>query len=980
MDSRLRTILERCYALIGDGIEPDVDEVCADAPELRDRVAKLLEKERRLLRTARPPVDAPWFATNLPSRIADFTLLEPIGIGGMSSVYRARQEPLGREVALKILREDVKAGPTARLRFAREASITASLEHPNIVPVFAAGEHEGRVYLAMKLLRGRSLDQWQERSPREVAKIGMEVASALAAAHEVGVVHRDVKPANVVVEEGRAYVVDFGLAAFADRASVLTQHDATPGTLLYLAPEVAGRRGSGLDARADVYGLGATLYELLAGRPPFDADNPVRALQQILYEPPEPLGLRGRDHDLEVLVLRALEKAPHRRFQTAEAFGAELQRFLAGESILTRSPGLLERATRLVLRRPVVSALSFLLLLMALALTVQQMVLRHDAQRTLEEASTATASAIRGGRLIEARRRLETLASLPNGATDAALLEGRLAAEHDLQACVLALGNPLAPAFADLLEELVQRVEASHPEATRSQRCRAVLAVARRRAAATDAIQGEFPRTALALSKGPGLAAVSAALSASGSPMGTVDLDHVLVAALLRALGADEVPIENELRLAPVEARSPLLRFALATTLEAQGRYREAYETASQVLDDPVCGRSAHWVVARLAATLGELPVAERLRTAHQTEGDEDRLLVDLALPSELQVLAEGEPASFWQRWRTAPPRCQQLPHYWLLAGYVASREATTAGQQAVARGYFDRGLELAQDRVPRNSLEIARCQLDWTVLVDELESTGPSPSPDLLHRVEALADRAERIAATSLRERASITMSGDALAVAAQCRVELGDWPRAAASFDLAAEIGAEDAMVIHVTLATQFLLTLELDGQVAATMPVPSGFLAAREAYLAVERARRLLRAPSSQMTADTRAQVATSLLLCAACCGDCRGAVPIALEWHRDGVDGSGGEAMFASRVAAAGGVLLDSIVDDDVYLVRLLSALSALREALEQGRLATDRGGAIVATWREHPRVDLLLSSSGGAPLRDRLDQFVASLGR
>jgi tetratricopeptide (TPR) repeat protein len=427
-------------------------------------------------------------------------------------------------------------------------------------------------------------------------------------------------------------------------------------------------------------------------------------------------------------------------------------------------------------------------------------------------------------------------------------------------------------------------------------------------------------------------------------------------------------------------APSTVLRFALATTLETQGRYREAYETALQVLDDPVCGRSARWVVARLAATLGERNVAQRLRTSIEAAGDEDRLLVDLALPSELQVLAESDPAAFWQRWRTAPERCQQLPHYWLLAGYVASGEATTAEALATARGYFDRGLERAPDRVQRASLEVARCQLDWTVLADELEQEGPARSPDLLRRVEALAGRAEQIAATSLRERASTSLSGDALAVAAQCRVELGDWPRAAASFDRAAEIGAEDAMGIHVALATQFLLALELESQVAATMPVPSGFVAAREAYLAVERARRLLAASTQTVSAEVRQQVATSLLLCAACCGDGREAVPIALEWRREEADGSAGEVEIGARVAAAGGVLLDATVADDVYLARLLAALSALQEVLEQGGLEPGNGAAIVATWQAHPRVASLLASVDGARLRDGLERFAGRLGR
>ena len=477
-DPRLPALVERCYAAICDGEEPDVDAICADAPELTERVRRLLERERQLL-LACGEVAAPMPRWNrrMPERIGEFTLIEPIGVGGMSDVFRARQEPLGREVAVKVLRGERDASATARMRFMREASITSSLEHPRIVPVYAAGEHEGRVYLAMKLLRGRSLDrQHTPMPPRQVAQIGCEVASALAAAHEIGVVHRDVKPANIVLEHGHAYVLDFGLAAFADRASVLTHSNATPGTLLYLAPEVAARNSPGLDPRADVYGLGATLYEVLAGRAPFETDNPVRTLQQILHEPPPPLHLRGRDRDLETIVMRALEKSPQRRFQTAEALRAELQRFVDGEPIETRSTGMLRRFARRCAARPLVSTLTALVLVLGTAL-VTRVVLQQRADRLeLEQRAATLRSDIDAGELAGLDVRLDALASLPDGEPLRQELQRRRDAEHDLQLCVLALGDPLAGSMSGLREAIVERAVARHPVGTRSLRARAVLA------------------------------------------------------------------------------------------------------------------------------------------------------------------------------------------------------------------------------------------------------------------------------------------------------------------------------------------------------------------------------------------------------------------------------------------------------------------------------------------------------------------------
>ena len=735
MAARLPEILGRCYAFICDGVEPDLDVVCAAAPELRERVARLLDRERHALQVNTQKPRSQWLDRAMPEQLGEFTLLEPIGVGGMSFVYRARQEPLGREVALKVLRVDVHTSAASRLRFAREASITASLEHPHIVPVFAAGEQDGQVYLAMKLLRGRSLEQGPARSPAEVARIGVEVASALAAAHEIGVVHRDVKPANIVVEHGHAYVVDFGLAAFADRASVLTQPDTTPGTLIYLPPEVASRRAPGLDARADIYGLGATLYELLAGRPPFDADNPMRALHQILNDPPRALGLRGRDRDLEVIVMRALEKSPQRRFQRAEQFGEELQRYLDGRPIATRPPNLLLQLTRRIGRHPVVSSLSGVVLVLSLLLVVQLLLQRASAQHELEQAITTAATSIEAGQLTSADRELAELASMPEGASAAAQLRRAWQAEHDLQCCALALGNPLVPQLRDFLQQLVQRVAQQHPLENRSTRCRAVLSLAHWGGAEpVGAVLRAYPRPATVLTGARDAATAIARLATLGAPRPGPAWDHVLTAAALRTVGVAETEVERELRLASIEERSPVLLFSLSIALEAQGRYREAYEAASPLLDDPVCGPPARWAAARLAAMLGEHEVASRLRVDGDhawANTEDDDLLLDLAYPSALQVLAESDVAAFWRRWRAAPERCRALPQYWRLAGYVTSVMGDGDDALEQARSYFEAGLGCSPDRLQRAILEVGICQLEWAQRIAGLDSGAPTVAPE---------------------------------------------------------------------------------------------------------------------------------------------------------------------------------------------------------------------------------------------------------
>jgi tRNA A-37 threonylcarbamoyl transferase component Bud32 len=282
-------------------------------------------------------------------RFPDLERLERLGEGGMGTVFRAHQVSLDRTVAVKTLREDLLDDEDFRRRFEREARALARVAHPNVVPVFATGEHERRPYYVMRFIEGPTLERHLEGPPlpapgpgprdwRAVAEAFRKVALAVAAAHAAGVLHRDVKPENVLVDErGEPVVVDFGLAkrAAAGEES-LSARDPVLGTPDYVAPEVAG--GLAASELSDVYGLGATLYRVLAGRPPFEGGELLEKLRRIREaDPALPRALRPDvPEPLQAICLRAMERAPADRYGGAAAMAEDLARFLAGEPVLAR--------------------------------------------------------------------------------------------------------------------------------------------------------------------------------------------------------------------------------------------------------------------------------------------------------------------------------------------------------------------------------------------------------------------------------------------------------------------------------------------------------------------------------------------------------------------------------------------------------------------------------------------------------------------
>ncbi len=275
-------------------------------------------------------------------RIGKYLLIEGIGTGGFGAVWRARDEQLSRDVALKFLHSD---HPEDLVRFAREARMSAQLAHPNIVPVHEVGDHEGRPYLAMDFIDGKPANL-ARLEPRRAAEVVRDAARAIQHAHEHGVVHRDLKPQNLLVgRDGRAWVTDFGLARRVGGGGTLTAAGMMIGTPAYMAPEQAeGRR---CDERTDVYGLGATLYELLSGRPPFEGESALDiAMAVIGVEPKKPGTFRPVPTDLELITLKAMEKDAARRYSGARDVADDLQRWLDGEPILAKAPSLMTRGAK----------------------------------------------------------------------------------------------------------------------------------------------------------------------------------------------------------------------------------------------------------------------------------------------------------------------------------------------------------------------------------------------------------------------------------------------------------------------------------------------------------------------------------------------------------------------------------------------------------------------------------------------------------
>jgi serine/threonine protein kinase len=375
---------ERCRR----GEQPSLSEYLARYPHWADELRELLpaaammEELRRHKRGARAVAERETI-----ERLGDYRIVREIGRGGMGIVYEAVQESLGRHVALKVLPRHSLLDAKKLMRFQREAQAAAALHHSNIVPVFGVGEHDGLHYYVMQLIPGQGLHEvlarlrrgasWSEILPerdgsapdthwRKAARLGVQAADALDYAHKHGTLHRDVKPANILLDaQGTVWLTDFGLAKLVEQNNLTSTGDLV-GTLQYLAPESLHGQ---CDARSDVYSLGLTLYELLTRMPPFAETNAARLLQQVsLHEPIRPRKLDpALPLDLETILLKAIAREPARRYASAGAFAEDLRCFLDDRPIQARRISAVDRLRRWYRRNRLVAGLLAALMFVFLA-------------------------------------------------------------------------------------------------------------------------------------------------------------------------------------------------------------------------------------------------------------------------------------------------------------------------------------------------------------------------------------------------------------------------------------------------------------------------------------------------------------------------------------------------------------------------------------------------------------------------------------
>jgi RNA polymerase sigma factor (sigma-70 family) len=344
-------------------------EIPADAPEggcpgcLLQSGLKLLGDEGRRALPPRQHAPTSERPVEMLGELGDYRLLEEVGRGGQGVVFRARQKSLNRTVALKVISLGQWASEAHLKRFRREAEAAASLDHPAIVPIYEVGEHEGSCYFSMKFIDGGQLDAVVKREPmsvRQAAELVAKVARTVHYAHEHGIVHRDIKPGNILLDgKGEPSLTDFGLARLVEADSTVTGTLEVLGTPSYMAPEQAAGEHTKVSKATDVYGLGAVLFQLLTGQPPFAGETTYETIRLLRDTEPRPPRLLNPkvDRDLSTICLKCLEKDPTRRYSSALAVAEDLEHWLNHEPIQAHSTGIFARGRKWVRRQPAIAAL-----------------------------------------------------------------------------------------------------------------------------------------------------------------------------------------------------------------------------------------------------------------------------------------------------------------------------------------------------------------------------------------------------------------------------------------------------------------------------------------------------------------------------------------------------------------------------------------------------------------------------------------------
>ncbi len=475
LKDRYDDYLVRCDMALRDGepLPPLPAELAATpfAPQAASGVRLL-----KLLARARDTVmgtPAPELGAALLERVGPFRLVRELGRGGHGVVYLAVDERLGRQVALKLSRPETLLDADLRKRFLREAQAAGQLDHPQLVPVHEVGE-EGRLfYIASQYVEGKDLAQWLAEQtapvpPRQAAELVAALADGVEHAHAHGILHRDIKPSNVLLSEegGRLSprLTDFGLAKLleATKDQTQTRTGVLLGTPTYMAPELATGKLREVGPATDAYGLGALLYEILTGRPPFRGENDVDTIHQAVHEEPlDPRRLRpGVSPELAAICLKCLEKRPEARYATAGELAADLRRYLSGQPTLARPATPLDRLQKWARRRPAVASLSGALAATALVMVVGGLWLGLRLSRSLSDLTVANRGLESTNRQLgETNQQLMSANALLQEADRANKGRELAAATNSAQGHLLNNNAPQAQAVLD-------RYLAAHPTAT----------------------------------------------------------------------------------------------------------------------------------------------------------------------------------------------------------------------------------------------------------------------------------------------------------------------------------------------------------------------------------------------------------------------------------------------------------------------------------------------------------------------------------
>jgi serine/threonine-protein kinase len=346
-EQELANLVTRLADRVNQGETPDLETVCKKYPkfetDLRDLWGTIVVTTSAAKeigsRISAMDSEAPQQLFELPCQFGDYTLEAEIGRGGMGVVYRAIRNVDGSQVAIKMILKGDFATEAEQKRFDAEAVASAKLDHPNIIPIYEIGETQGRKFFCMKLIQGQSLGERLSRGPMPAyrsAKLLEEISAAIHYAHGQGILHRDLKPSNIMLDdEGHGYVADFGLAKEATNRVTLTRSGAILGTPSYMAPEQAAGNRDQTGISSDVYSLGAILYHMLTGRPPFLGATPIETVLLVLEQDPvSPRVLNQRaDRRLEMIAMRCLQKPQDLRYSTAEDLNNDIKAFLRNDSV-----------------------------------------------------------------------------------------------------------------------------------------------------------------------------------------------------------------------------------------------------------------------------------------------------------------------------------------------------------------------------------------------------------------------------------------------------------------------------------------------------------------------------------------------------------------------------------------------------------------------------------------------------------------------